>query len=487
MTHVDRRTFLKSAGLLGSTAGLALPRLALAEAPSYPAMVEDPDGILDLAEGFTYTILQTATVTDTDDGWRVPGRPDGMACFKHDGKWVLMRNHELSPTDVFSGFWAGKADGPPPQMFDSNDQGCVSRVVIDPATLEIVRTNLVLGGTRRNCAGGASPWGWLTCEESDEPGHGWVFLCAVDAEEIQEPQQIPAYGRFNHEAAVVDPETHAAYLSEDRGDSCFYRFMPDDPEDPFGDGAFEVMAVMGEDAFDTRTGMEVGDVLGIKWVEIDPTNDDVDTLRYRAQQAGGAIIARGEGLWYHDGSVYLASTSGGPTSGGQIFRVRLDEMSLELVAHSTDRTELDYPDNITVAPWGQVFMAEDGSALDSIRYIHADGTVGEFARNRKSTTEFTGVCFSPDGSTLFFNMQSDGLTFAVQGPFPKVAGLDDDTGLGTDTDDGDVDGKKGGCDSTSGVGARVGTVLATSLALFGLRTMGRDPEDVPRIDTPSED
>ena len=30
---------------------------------------------------------------------------------------------------------------------------------------------------------------------------------------------------------------------------------------------------------------------------------------------------------------------------------------------------------------------------------------------------FAGACFSPDGSTLFANLQSPGITVAISGPF----------------------------------------------------------------------
>lgn len=470
---VDRRTFLKSAGLLGTTVGMTLPRIARAEAPTFGETVEDPDGIMDLAEGFTYTIIQTAITEDTADGWRVPGRPDGMACWEVDGKWVLMRNHELSPSDVFSGFWAGKADSAPPESFDQYDQGCVSRVVIDPETLEVLSTNLVLAGTRRNCAGGISPWGWLSCEESTDPGHGWVFACPLDAEALQEPQQIKAYGRFNHEAIAIDPETNTAYMTEDKGDGCIYRFVPDSKDDPWGAGKLQAMAVQGVDKFDTSEEMETGDVVGVRWIDVVDNTSDIDDLRYRATDKGAARIARGEGMWWHEGKVYFTSTSGGPTEGGQIFCLDLADMSLELLAQSTDRQVLDYPDNMCVSPWGQVWICEDGSALDSIRYLTADGEIREFARNRLSTSEFTGICFSPDGTTMFVNIQSNGLTFAIRGDFPGEPSWLNDAEPG-DTDAPDDDDKKG-CDQTGGVGVRAGTVLATTMALLGLRSMGRTP------------
>ena len=44
------------------------------------------------------------------------------------------------------------------------------------------------------------------------------------------------------------------------------------------------------------------------------------------------------------------------------------------------------------------------------------------ARNAFNGSEFAGACFSPDGSTLFVNLQSPGITVAITGPFLAGAG-----------------------------------------------------------------
>jgi secreted PhoX family phosphatase len=43
-----------------------------------------------------------------------------------------------------------------------------------------------------------------------------------------------------------------------------------------------------------------------------------------------------------------------------------------------------------------------------------------FARNALSQTEMGGLCFSPDGGTLFANIQEEGLTLAIEGPFAEI-------------------------------------------------------------------
>ena len=45
------------------------------------------------------------------------------------------------------------------------------------------------------------------------------------------------------------------------------------------------------------------------------------------------------------------------------------------------------------------------------------GEVFDFARNARSDGELAGVCFSPDGRAMFLNLQIDGVTLAIDGPF----------------------------------------------------------------------
>ena len=77
------------------------------------------------------------------------------------------------------------------------------------------------------------------------------------------------------------------------------------------------------------------------------------------------------------------------------------------------------PDNITLSPSGDLFLAEDGSGEQFVRVLTRDGRLFDVARNAKSRGELAGVCFAPDGKTLFFNLQQDGLTVAVRGPFER--------------------------------------------------------------------
>ena len=64
-------------------------------------------------------------------------------------------------------------------------------------------------------------------------------------------------------------------------------------------------------------------------------------------------------------------------------------------------------------------MAEDGDAPNRVRVLKPDGSLSYFAQNAVDggDSEITGVCFSPDGEWLFLNLQWEGLTLAVTGPF----------------------------------------------------------------------
>ncbi|MEM6960948.1 MAG: alkaline phosphatase PhoX [Myxococcota bacterium] len=387
---------------------------------SSAALQIDPAGVIDLPPGFSYRILSQRGDL-MSDGFRTPGMPDGMACFQDEqNRWVLMRNHELPPRAFpLAAFRSGEE---PEQSFDRRSIGGVSRMVIDPRSGSVVSSNLVLTGTNRNCAGGPSPWGWLSCEEDTAPGHGYVFLCSTSADRLQRPRPIPAYGRFNHEAVAVESTRKIAYLTEDREDSSFYRFIPHTSDRPF-EGRFQAMAVNGETKFDTGAFPQRAS-LPVRWVDVTGQDSEHDDLRHRAQELGAAVVHRGEGIWYLNGQVFFTATSGGPNALGQVFRLRLGdddraEDRLELIAQSEASEALDMPDNLTVSPYGDLVLAEDGHGHQFLRLLSMDGRLRPLARNAISRSEFAGVCFSPDGAALFANIQGDGLTLMIEGPFEE--------------------------------------------------------------------
>jgi hypothetical protein len=422
LMKLARRTLLRG-GAAVAAAILPLPFvLGRDRQPRPDTLVADPKRLLDLAPGFHYRVLQKQFAA-MNDGYRVPALPDGMACFAGgDGTLILMRNHEISVPALLGPYARGQK--PPAEAYDASAHGGVTRVVLDATTLELRSSNLVLTGTARNCSGGSCRWGWLSCEESLQDGHGYVFLCSTEATRVQPPRRITGYGRFNHEAVCLDPATQIAYLTEDRSDGALYRFVPRQPTDPF-QGRLQALRVVGRPKLDTGTAARVGERLRVDWVDIDVPDPADDSVRHEAQARGAALFRRGEGIVFDKGAVYVCATSGGPVEAGQIFKLSPSSASvpdtLELIAQSTSVDQLDMPDNLTIAPWGDVIVAEDGSSAHKyIRGIRSDGGLYDIARNAHGSGELAGVCFSPDGRTLFFNMHREGLTVAVSGPFAEL-------------------------------------------------------------------
>jgi hypothetical protein len=461
---LDRRRFLRGSaavglgfaglrGLLGCSRGEVEPAAANpGPPPGYGPLQLDPQGLLDLPEGFSVRVLSRKG-DPMDDGLRVPGMADGMGAFAGpDGRTILVRNHELDADDgpetgAFGEDLALLAGVDPGLLYDAGTRGApalggTTTLVVDTRTGRVERQFLSLAGTLRNCAGGVTPWGtWITCEEitlraggAFAKDHGWAFEVSADPDAgLQPPRRLPAMGRFYREAVAVDPATGIVYQSEDLGDGLLYRFVPDVPGDLAGSGRLQAMAVVDRPSlktqnWDERT-VEVGERLRCEWIDLDDPDNPNDDLRIRGHEKGAAQLARAEGMWFGgERGVFVACTNGGPLLKGQIWRYVPDASAgdpatsggaLELFLEADETTLLENADNLTVSPWGDLFVCEDGEDDQYVVGVTPEGRAYRFGRNAVSTSELAGAVFSPDGTTLFVNIQSQGLTLAVTGPWER--------------------------------------------------------------------
>ncbi|MFC4257104.1 DUF839 domain-containing protein [Altererythrobacter xixiisoli] len=434
----DRRQFLRATATAfaalsasGCMRGGAIGGVAGAAGPAgYGALQADAAGLIDLPAGFSYRVISSLGDAMSDGG-TVPDRADGMGCFDlGNGRLALVRNHELQPQHD-----SGGATGP---AYDTAARsliplpGGTTTIVLDAQTLVVERQHRSLSGTIRNCAGGSTPWGsWLTCEEDlTRPGprankdHGWVFEVPAAATGPVDPVPLKAMGRFNHEAALVDPASGIAYLTEDRNDGLFYRFIPTHPGRLAEGGVLQALAIDGIADSSNRGGAKVtlGEWLGARWITLDNVEAPDDDLRLRGAAAGATIFSRGEGLHMGDGEVYFCCTNGGAAELGQIFRLRPRQHgrdALQLFFESTSTDQFNYGDNLTVAPNGHLVVCEDQytDVVDNhLRGITPDGRAYPLGRLR-TQTELAGACFSPDGRVLFVNLYSPAKTLAITGPW----------------------------------------------------------------------
>ena len=63
-------------------------------------------------------------------------------------------------------------------------------------------------------------------------------------------------------------------------------------------------------------------------------------------------------------------------------------------------------------------LCEDGDGDQYLRGLTRRGQIFDFALNVHpgfADSEFAGACFSPDGDTLFVNIQTPGVTLAIWG------------------------------------------------------------------------
>jgi len=428
---------------------------------------------LHLPAGFHYrSFHDTEFPVTLDDGTRLPGRHDGMAAFaRGNGNFLLVRNHEVNNP--------GAAFGPG-TPYDAMAQGGTTTVEVTPFG-EVVQAYTSLNGTMMNCSGGPMPWGsWVSCEETvngpdvgpDFTGvpnialqqrHGLIFEVPAGGQSDRQP--ITQAGRFAHESVAFNPEEGILYLTEDNFGfpSGFYRYIPASNPMETGrldnDGRLQMLAVAGRPNAHLEGTQRRRATYDVEWVDIEdaapsfpytpgvvaPTTND-EALTYVGRQGfeqGAAFFSRLEGSAYDEGVVYFCSTQGGleaetefgPISNGygngfgQIWAYRTRTQELQLIFESPDRLTLDLPDNVTTSARGTLVLCEDSDQDNYLRGLSRGGQLWDIALNRLTSSagvprfndEFAGSTFSPDGHTLFVNIQaSRGVSFAIWGPWARI-------------------------------------------------------------------
>jgi len=416
-----------------------------------PAVTKNTgETLLALPPGFAYKVFGKVGSEMTDKN-KTPPAHDGMATFQMKNEIRIIRNHEVANRTPNLQSVIGA------NPYDEAAGGGTTTLVINPKTNEIIRDFVSLSGTLVNCAGGATPWGsWISCEETTrgqtkftdtigrEVGgfskpHGYCFEVFASANSAVTPVPLKAMGRFIHEAVAVDKKSGVVYLTEDIGSAGFYRFLPKRNKRLAEGGTLQILKIKNRDNYDTRAGQKPNVKLAANWVTIDnpdPLEADTDSLAVFKQGAakGAASFSRLEGAFTDEkGRIYFVSTSGGDNKGGQIWVYEpsgRDEGNLMMVFESPAREILDMPDNICLHPKSKnIFICEDsdyvgtdGTRDNFMRVLTPSGKIADFAKNIVPNfpgSEFAGSTFSRDGKTLFVNVQTAGLTFAIWGDWSR--------------------------------------------------------------------
>jgi hypothetical protein len=351
-----------------------------------PLLPPDQNG-LRLPAGFVSRVIATSgqVVPGTSHVWHAD--PDGGATFATaDGGWVYASNAERG-----SGL------------------GGVGAVRFDAAGT-VINAYTILSGTTRNCAGGPTPWGtWLSCEETT---NGEVYECDPYSPGSQGVKR-PLMGKFQHEAAAVDPTGQVIYLTEDRSDSLLYRFIPSSYPD-LSSGTLQAAQILGSGS------ISLGQVRDVVWLPVpDPTVSLGVQTRFQVPSA--TRFNGGEGAWYEQGAMHF-TTKGD----NRVWKLDTVNQRIQIVyqASLSPTPELTGVDNVFVTPCGDVLVAEDGGNMQIVALTPSGKVTPVVWLPSVTGSEITGPALSPDGTRLYFSSQRNpGRTYEVKGPWLGITSL----------------------------------------------------------------
>ena len=396
-----------------------------AVAPGPP--VTDPNEIINLPAGYTYTVLSTACedeVTSTESGatFDMPEDFDANILFNAGTEYWLLNHHEL--TQPRPGDFQGDADKcfvpeqSPVDDGDSDGYGSISRLVLAKDGTTVLRRELITTGLHDLCAAAETPWKTFLANEEfpfiqdPELRSGWVWEIdpATGAE-----KRLTGMGRFSHEQ-----EAYAAggswYLTDDRGDARFlYKFVPDRRRD-LTKGRLYGLAFNKA----TMTGRWIG--------PLNPFDPDTD-MRGRGFQPSVWGFVKIEGIVGAAGSAGIGGSSLTMTessAGGDPGRVwKFTQLGGDTIRGQVlvegDFAQLSRPDNLRYNDAGDLFIMEDHSSGDFTGHAETGGKNDIWVLPRGSQGaanlilfatlphrfEPTGPWFSNDNQILYLSIQAD--------------------------------------------------------------------------------
>ena len=240
----------------------------------------------------------------------------------------------------------------------------------------------------------------------------------------------------------VDPLTGTVYMTEDSQPKAgFYRYLPRETGALARGGRLQMMVVDG--GMDMRSSLPLGHSWPVGWVDIDdPERGFVEGERYgrgvvsQGIAAGGSAFIGLEGCIWDDDRLFFTSKLGGAASAGYVFEYDPRGETVKLIYESPGHRHFSGPDNLVVSPRGNLVVCEDRVSSDtagqSLAGFSKDGGFHKFCMidprlegvwhghdlaTTARTSEWAGTCFSSDGTWLFANIYSPGITVAITGPW----------------------------------------------------------------------
>ena len=380
---VKRREFLKMAGI-GFSAFLSGGfRANGAEGLGRFSALRDVGTLLPpdlngirLPSGFRSRVVARSGASPIDGARAWHGAPDGGGVFAQpDGGWIYVSNSEI--------FGKGGAGA---LRFSSSGT--------------LVDSYPILENTSQNCAGGTTPWGtWLSCEETRS---GQVYECDPTGANPAIPR--PTLGVFSHEAVAVDEASGYLFLTEDRPDGGFYRFVPSRGLPDISRGKLEIAVVENIAGEDIVTWREVPDPLA-------------RTIATRKQVKGYQPFRGGEGVIIHERTVFFSTKRDNRV---WAYNIESHQLSLAYDLATSASPVLSGVDNLAITPTGDVLVAEDGGHMQLVALTSDEKVMPILQIVGHDRSEITGPAFDPSFERLYFSSQrgsggtnADGVTYEI--------------------------------------------------------------------------